>query len=132
MTKAERKEFRDLDRRVYFVEAPEQGLVKIGYALDPMQRFLNMLTNSAVPLKLLGTIPGGWEKETEIHTALDAHRSHGEWFRQCPEMDAFMIGMEECSLPAMLATRREPLDPAKLIRARELRNHPGMDKDAAT
>jgi hypothetical protein len=132
LTKAAVKARRAEAHLIYFIEAPEQGLIKIGYALDPRGRYLNILTGSAVPLALLGCIKGSWDREAEIHASLGAHHSHGEWFRRCPEIDRLMENMDTSwAMPVALATRREPLNPAALLRARGLHNHPGMDKDAA-
>jgi hypothetical protein len=31
-------------------------------------------------------MPGTRKLEAEIHTLFKAHRHHGEWFRDCPEI----------------------------------------------
>jgi len=76
--------------RIYFIEAVGMDLIKIGYTIDPAKRFLAMLTSSPAPLSLLGSISGGPQKELEIHTALDEHRLHGEWFKKVPPVMALV------------------------------------------
>lgn len=72
----------------YFIEATGTGLVKIGYATNLAARFSALQTSSPVKLKLLGSVEGGAEVEGELHFRFAAHRSHGEWFRRCEEIDA--------------------------------------------
>lgn len=70
--------------KIYFIEAVGMDLIKIGYTIDPVKRFMGMLTVSPAPLSLLGSIWGGPQKELEIHAKLDAYRLHGEWFKKVP------------------------------------------------
>lgn len=77
---------RDATTHVYFVEGA--GLIKIGFAVSPLARFAAMLTVSPVPLSLLASMPGGQTMENALHKRFAASRSHGEWFRNAPELDA--------------------------------------------
>ncbi len=77
--------------RVYFIEAVGTGLVKIGYAGNVDSRLTALLTASAHPLKLLGTMKGGPILEGELHLQLAEHRSHGEWFRRCDRLDSILL-----------------------------------------
>jgi hypothetical protein len=72
--------------KIYFIEAVGMDLIKIGYTVNPTQRFMGMLTTSPAPLSLLGSIWGGPQKELEIHARLEPHRLHGEWFKKVPEV----------------------------------------------
>lgn len=74
--------------KIYFVEAVGMDLVKIGYTVNPVKRFMAMLTMSPAPLSLLGSMWGGPRRETEIHAKLDEFRVHGEWFEKSPEVMA--------------------------------------------
>jgi len=74
--------------RIYFIEAVSLNLIKIGYTVDPVKRFMGMLTMSPVPLSLLGSIWGGPQREAEIHAQLEPFRLHGEWFKKVPEVMA--------------------------------------------
>jgi len=80
--------------KVYFIEAVGLDLIKIGYTVDPVKRFMGMLTMSPVPLSLLGSIWGGPQREAEIHGQLAEHRTHGEWFQKVPEVMAVVATAE--------------------------------------
>lgn len=80
--------------RVYFIEAPTIGLVKIGYTMEVPKRFIAMLTMSAVPLSLLADTPGGPQLEAKLHDQFNADRSHGEWFAKTPAMVAVIAAAE--------------------------------------
>jgi hypothetical protein len=66
---------------VYFLQA-ERGkrLIKIGTTTDLPTRLRDFRRNSPVPLRLLGTIPGGARLERAIHEEFVFFRVHGEWF----------------------------------------------------
>lgn len=65
---------------VYYVHAPELGLVKIGTAGDPVNRFCNMQTGSPSRLVLLAWEEGSGATESERHTTFAELRRRGEWF----------------------------------------------------
>lgn len=69
---------------VYFVEGA--GLIKIGHATNPVDRFFGMLTGCPVPLSLLAAAPGGPTLETALHRRFAGSRAHGEWFRTSAEL----------------------------------------------
>jgi hypothetical protein len=73
---------------VYFIEAVGMGLVKIGYTLRPVERFMGMLGVCPCPLSLLGSMQGGPRKERQLHNQLAEYRTHGEWFKKVPEVEA--------------------------------------------
>lgn len=68
--------------RVYAVLA-ENGLVKIGSAMNPAERLLSLQGQSPVRVKLtlLGALIGSRDLERTIHRRLKRYCSHGEWFR---------------------------------------------------
>lgn len=80
--------------RIYFIEAVGMDRVKIGYTVNPARRFVGMLTSSPAPLSLLGCMPGGPQKEAQLHAQLAEHRLHGEWFRMVPAVMAVVAGAE--------------------------------------
>jgi len=92
---------------VYFIEAEGTGLVKIGFAKDPKRRLYDLSTMSPVPLVLLATIPGGRERETQLHRMLDDFRHHGEWFHRSKMVDD------------LIATAETPLKWVGLFKKRE-------------
>lgn len=72
----------------YFIEGVGSGLVKIGHAIDPKARMRDISTMSPVPLKLIAAFPGGEPVERALHRKLCRVRSHGEWFKDGPELRA--------------------------------------------
>lgn len=68
--------------KVYVVLA-ENGLVKIGSAMNPAERLLGLQGQSPVRVKLtlLGAMIGTRDLERTIHRRLRRHCSHGEWYR---------------------------------------------------
>lgn len=68
--------------RVYAVLA-ENGLVKIGSAMNPEERILCLQGQSPVRvnLTLLGAVVGSRDLERTIHRRLKRYCAHGEWFR---------------------------------------------------
>lgn len=84
---------------VYAVLA-ENGLVKIGSAVDPKQRvrFLQGQSPVVVKLTLLGFIPGNQAMERMIHRHLKGHRAHGEWFRPEGKVLDVVEAIQDCDL----------------------------------
>lgn len=75
---------------IYFITARTVGLVKIGHARRPQERFTSIKTHSPVPLSLERVCDGSRAEEEQLHVRFAADRSHGEWFRITPELDLFM------------------------------------------
>lgn len=84
---------------VYFIEA-ENGLIKIGYSANVALRLRALLTTSAAPLKLLGWLPGDTQTERDLHDRFAYSRSHGEWFRRTPDLEAVLATIESPPAPA--------------------------------
>lgn len=73
------------DQFVYFIQADENGPIKIGFTADDPQRRLNQLqTGNASALKLLGAINGTTARERQFHADLSEWRLQGEWFESHP------------------------------------------------
>ena len=62
----------------YFVQAGEDGPIKIGSTRNLVARFRALVTMSPLPLRLLGVMEG--DHEDDCHTRLGAFRIRGEWF----------------------------------------------------
>jgi hypothetical protein len=71
---------------VYFVSARELDIVKIGYAFDPVRRYNYLRICCPVELTLEGAIPGGYDKERELHKQFALARVRGEWFKLTPAL----------------------------------------------
>jgi hypothetical protein len=65
---------------IYFILAGHKT-VKIGYSADPNVRLKDLATGNPFELKLLGTMPGQFATEKELHRIFDRFRLQGEWFR---------------------------------------------------
>ncbi len=75
------------DQYVYFIQADENGPIKIGFTSDDPKRRLNQLqTGNASTLKLLGAIRGNSTRERQFHTELAEWRLQGEWFESNPKV----------------------------------------------
>lgn len=66
------------------------GLVKIGVAEYPQSRLETLQNSSPAQLVLVCTIPGGFEKEKELHAKFSNYRRHGEWFEYVPEIATYI------------------------------------------
>lgn len=78
-------------RSVYFIQAGDDGLIKIGVAGNAYQRLAGLQTSSPVPLRLVAAISGvGQVREVELHKRFAHLRAHGEWFHPTPELLAYI------------------------------------------
>lgn len=73
---------------VYFLSAAQVRLVKIGYARDLRLRLQQARVLSPVPLELLLVVAGGRDEERALHAELADCRVRGEWFCDCPRLQA--------------------------------------------
>lgn len=69
---------------VYFAEAGNR--VKIGFSKRVSARLVQLQTGSAVPIRLIGTMPGGRTAERRLHDQFAHLRISGEWFQGAPEL----------------------------------------------
>lgn len=76
---------------VYFIQAGEDGPVKIGTAEDVAARLSELQTGSPAPLQLLGYVSGGRADEQMLHRRFAALRMRGEWFSPAPELIDFIV-----------------------------------------
>lgn len=66
---------------IYFICDPEKkSEVKIGYTNDIKRRLATLRTSSPMDLKVIATLEGDKELESEIHAELDQYRVTREWF----------------------------------------------------
>lgn len=69
---------------VYFIEAVDGGVVKIGTTKNVKSRISTLRVSSPFKLRLLGVIPGGHRCERRIHRVFKDYRASGEWFLFTP------------------------------------------------
>lgn len=67
---------------VYFAQCGDKGNIKIGSAVDPLERIKTLQTGCPEKLNLLGVIItyGFREMESLLHEEFAAFRTQGEWF----------------------------------------------------
>lgn len=65
---------------VYLVNAIGTTRYKIGFAIKPEKRLSELGTASPFPLKLIKTVKGTLQTETELHRAFANARVNREWF----------------------------------------------------
>ena len=65
---------------IYFIQAGDNGAVKIGFAKDVKKRFAALQTGNHETLKLLKEIAGEEELEQEIHLLVKNYHVRGEWY----------------------------------------------------
>lgn len=70
----------DRESVVYFVEAKLSGKIKIGVTSGLGKRLRNLINGSPIKLRLIGTIPGTYRDEQDLHLRFAKYRKHGEWF----------------------------------------------------
>jgi hypothetical protein len=83
----QRKKPRRARTRVYFALSGEE--VKIGVAINPIDRIQAMRTVRP-DIRLLGDMPGGPEREAQLHKHFEAFHIAGEWFRFTKELADFV------------------------------------------
>lgn len=86
-----------------YVLKMEPGPYKIGWSTDPERRFKEVRHWAPEPMSLVGFVAGTEQDEMAVHTALANHNTRGEWFKDCPEVAAFVVrlvgGLDVSSLP---------------------------------
>ena len=79
---------------IYGVSAVDSGNIKIGIARHLPSRFSGLQTGSSLPLVVVAAIStmrfDPRTTERQIHEHLGAHRKHGEWFADVPEVREFL------------------------------------------
>lgn len=65
---------------VYFVREGHDGPIKIGYALEPIQRLKSLQIGNPRLLVLVGYFPGDVAMERRLHARFADWRLNGEWF----------------------------------------------------
>ena len=65
---------------IYFIQAGEDGPVKIGRAKDPVARLAGLQTGSSESLHIRAVLDEPDHVETRLHDVLKSARLKGEWF----------------------------------------------------
>jgi hypothetical protein len=97
----------ELFGNVYFVETCDRQYLKIGFSTQ-VQKRLHTVLGIKLPgdfaLRVLGSIPGTRDTESWFHVTFAPARVNGEWFRQTPEIQAFLeaLGFVPDVVPVMV------------------------------
>lgn len=89
---------------VYFIQAAENGPVKIGVADDPVKRITALQTAHHENLRLIRLLDGDSELEKVLHRRFSDIHVRGEWFRFTPELLSDELGVD-LPLPILSAVR---------------------------
>lgn len=90
---------------IYFIQAGEDGPIKIGYTRSaPRKRLKELQTAAPQKLRLLGTTDGGRLEERALHRAWGDERLQGEWFNPVPSLLALVAEVAE-SDPDLVVAR---------------------------
>lgn len=65
---------------IYFIVPASAVQVKIGWALQPLDRLKTLQTGHPSPLRIVALIPGTQDQEYLLHRVFAEHRIRGEWF----------------------------------------------------
>lgn len=82
---------------IYFVQAGEDGPIKIGHAKNVVARFGVLQSSHYEKLYLRGTMPGGPAAERAMRRRLTRHLIRGEWFRPDPAVLYVVAQADELS-----------------------------------
>lgn len=85
---------------VYYLRR-ESGDIKVGFS-ERLHARRGELEEEHGPLDLLGTEPGGWYREHELHQQFAAHRVRPdrEWFRPGPALLQHIAGLSQAEVSA--------------------------------
>lgn len=70
---------------VYLIQAGD-GPIKIGFSEKPEYRLIKMQADCPAPLRIIGLVEGGRDREAELHAKFAVHRQNGEWFAPAQEI----------------------------------------------
>lgn len=75
---------------VYFARSYPTGMIKIGCSIQPDQRAQSLKYEFGEPIKILFTVPGGFDVERKYHRRFRASRYQGEWFYESEKLHDFL------------------------------------------
>ncbi len=90
---------------VYFARAGQDGLVKIGYAIDVAARIRHLQCGLPFDLVVVREVEGSRRKETAFHRHFRHLRVRGEWFRWDDELLTADVEVREPEEVAELASQ---------------------------
>ena len=109
---------------IYFARSGK--FVKIGCAANVESRLKSLQTGSAHAVRLVGTMPGSYKTEKELHHVFSSYRMMGEWFRITGKLETCLQSFSDHGRKhAEVKTVRELLENGMHLRIRQKakRNH---------
>lgn len=82
-----------LEPAVYFIEV--RGFIKIGWSVKWRSRISNIQTSNPEPIKVLLVLGRPQIFERTMHRKFAEHRASGEWFRDHPDIRAYIQSRED-------------------------------------
>lgn len=79
-----------MEQQVYFIRDEISGNIKIGVAIDPKKRLLELQTGASGSLTILHTETGDSRHEMGLHKRFAEDRIRGEWFRPSDALMAYI------------------------------------------
>ena len=77
---------------VYFIQAEQGGLIKIGLSKHPLTRLEDIQRFCPIKLKLIGIVKNAsYTTEQSIQYDFRQFRQYGEWFEPVPSLKQFII-----------------------------------------
>lgn len=90
---------------IYFIRCiNDDGFIKIGFAVSPNDRLINMAVGAPYEMEIIRIAPGTIDDEKALHNRFRHAHQRGEWFRPTPDLMELL-----CSLPK-IPIPRSPLD----------------------
>jgi hypothetical protein len=77
---------------VYFFQAEESGVIKIGFSRSPAQRLKHLQIGHHEKLAMLGYAAGTSNDERKLHKRLVADKLSGEWFKPTKPVLEAVVG----------------------------------------
>jgi hypothetical protein len=95
---------------IYFIQAGEDGPIKIGLTNDLHKRMGALRTGCPFKLRLLATTPGGLLKERALQRTFADDRTHGEWFNPSSALLALIAEIGEPDPDPVIITHLQERD----------------------
>lgn len=71
---------------IYFIEAEEVALLKIGWSIDPEQRLMQLREQAPIDMRIVSAFAGTISDERRLHRQFKDLRTRSEWFRYEPPL----------------------------------------------
>lgn len=80
---------------IYFIQAGEDGAIKIGLTSNILTRIISFRTHQEKALFIRRLVPGNLMREREIAQKFDHLRIRGEWFSPGPDLVEYINSLED-------------------------------------